>query len=103
RPDHPTEEPSDPVRRLVGGAPPAGGGGGPGHGDHCAKGGREPRHPACGPETVRAGHLRKRLRDDAAAPAPPAPASRGLSMTRRTMVEAIRDAMDVAMARDDNV
>src|SRR5690606_29000226 len=48
-------------------------------------------------------HLRGRLRDDAAPP-PPAAADGGvLAVTRRSMVEAIRDAHDVAMERDPSV
>ena len=41
-------------------------------------------------------------RDAAASPAP-APAGGSLTMPRKTMIEAIRDAMDVMMGRDDKV
>ena len=40
---------------------------------------------------------------DAAASQTPAPAGGGLTMPRRTMIEAIRDAMDVSMGRDERV
>ena len=74
RPGDPAEGPSDRARRLVGGAPCAGRGRDPRHGDRRAEGGREPRHPACRPQALGARHVRGRLRGDAAAPAPPAPA-----------------------------
>ena len=63
------------------------------------EGGREPRHAAFRPASLGARHVRGRLRGDAAAPAPPAPAGRESEpMPRKTMVEAIRDAMDVSHA-----
>ena len=91
------------ARRLVGGAPQAGRGRNPRHGDRGAEGGRKPRHAACRRQAVGARHVRGRLRRDAAASPAPAPAGGGLTMPRMTMIEAIRDAMDVTMARDENV
>ena len=73
------EEPPDPARRLVGGAPQAGRGRDHVRGHRRPEGGRDPRHPAYRPASLGARHVRGRLRGDAAAPAPPAPAGRGLS------------------------
>ncbi len=56
-----------------------------------------------GPHPSAPRHVRGRLRADATAPASATPAGRSSAMPRKTMVEAIRDAMDVAMQRDDNV
>ena len=73
------EEPPDPARRLVGGAPQAGRGRDHVGGHRHPEGGRDPRHPAYRPASLGARHVRGRLRGDAAAPAPPAPAGRSLS------------------------
>src|SRR5690606_18083769 len=61
------------------------------------------RHAAFGRQAVDTRHVRRRLRDHAAASAPPATESGGIAMTRMTMIEAIRSAMDVSMERNDNV
>ena len=74
------EEPPDPSRRLVRGTPQAGRSGDPGRRHRRPEGGREPRHAAFRPASLRARHVRGRLRGDAAAPAPPAPAGEGFDV-----------------------
>src|SRR4029453_17290717 len=103
RPRDPSQESPDLAGCLVGGTPQAGRGGDTRYGDRRAKAGRKSRHPAFGRQAVRARHVRRRVRGEAAAPAPAAPRGGSLTMPRKTMIEAIRDAMDVTMGRDDEV
>src|SRR5690606_11888386 len=62
-----------------------------------------PWHAAFRQQALGTLHVRGALCRDAPASAPPAPAGGGLTMARKTMIEAIRDAMDVSMGRDDKV
>src|SRR6185312_10161656 len=97
------EESSDHARRLVAGAAKAGRSRNPRHRDRGAEKGRELRHAQLRAETIGARHVRGRVRRDAGTPAPSAPAGGSLIVPRRTMIEAIREAMDVMMARDEDV
>src|SRR5690606_4944378 len=97
------QEPSDHARRVVGGKAQAGRSRGYRYGDRCPERGRTTRHAAFRRQAVGARYVRRRVRNHAAPSAPPAPAGGGLTMPRMSMIEAIRDAIDVSMGRDDNV
>src|SRR5690606_10823966 len=79
-----------------------------------AEGSGKPRFAGRRPRLQRRQHVRGCLQGAAGAPAPAAPGARGMTamntqrensqaVTRMTMIQALRSAMDVMLERDDNV